>query len=400
MLQGVIRLYKQAYGGLPTPIWWLAVVMLVNRSGTMVIPFLTVYLTGIGYSMGEAGFVMALFGMGALLGGYAGGWLADRIGYFYVQVASLLVSGVLFIVLGYLHKLWQIAGCIFLLSIFNEAFRPANAAAIALYSTIQNRTRCYSLNRLATNLGWAVGPAIGGLLAGINYQLLFWTDGLTCLVASLLLYVFLKNESRPVPEQAKSSRPGNAYTDFYFIRGLVLLLLVVVCFFQLFSILPVFYKNVVHLSESAIGLILALNGLLIVAVEMVMVYRLELRYKDLYLMITGALLIGGAFLLLMISPVLSVVVLSMVVITFGEMFLFPFSNKFWIARSNAQNRGQYAALYTMTFAMAHVLAPGYSTHIAERWGFEALFLFNFFICLSAAVGFYFLSKQETKYGTI
>src|SRR5215213_9506141 len=188
MLTASIQLYKNAYSGLSRQMWWLALVTFINRSGTMVIPFLSVYLTSKGYTLAQAGYVMAAFGGGAILGAYIGGIVTDRFGHFYVQVFSLLLNGILFIVLGQMRTFWQITICIFILSTLGEAFRPANSAAIAAYSNESNRTRCYSLNRLAINLGWAVGPAIGGLLASIEYALLFWVDGLTCIIASLLLY--------------------------------------------------------------------------------------------------------------------------------------------------------------------------------------------------------------------
>lgn len=173
MLQASVQLYRNAYSGIPKPVWWLALVMLVNRSGTMVIPFLTVYLTGRGYSLNQAGFIMALFGCGAFVGGYLGGRLTDRFGFFYIQVFSLLCNGLLFIFLGALKQLWAIGACIFVLSSLGEAFRPANAAALVAYSSESNRTRCYALNRLAINLGWSIGPAVGGLLASKDYRLLF-----------------------------------------------------------------------------------------------------------------------------------------------------------------------------------------------------------------------------------
>ncbi|HET7897917.1 MAG TPA: MFS transporter, partial [Flavisolibacter sp.] len=174
MLQASAQLYKNAYAGIPRPAWWLAVVMFVNRSGTMVIPFLTVYLTHEGFSLQQAGYVMGAFGLGSIVGGYLGGRLTDRLGSFYVQFSSLFLNGVLFIVLGRMHTLWQYAACIFVLSSLGEAFRPANAAAIAAYSNDSNRIRCYSLNRLAINLGWSIGPAVGGVLASIHYSYLFW----------------------------------------------------------------------------------------------------------------------------------------------------------------------------------------------------------------------------------
>lgn len=157
----------------------------------MVIPFLTVYLTGKGYSLAQAGMVMATFDAGSILGSFMGGRFTDKLGFYYVQFFSLLLNGVLFFVLGAMQTLWQIAICIFVLSSLGEAFRPANAATIAAYSNDTNRTRCYSLNRLAINLGWAIGPAVGGLLASINYAWLFWVDGSTCIIAAVLLLIYL-----------------------------------------------------------------------------------------------------------------------------------------------------------------------------------------------------------------
>src|SRR6476659_1813781 len=173
MLQASLQLYRNSYSGLSRQMWWLALVIFINRSGTMVIPFLTVYLTSKGYTLAQAGYVMAAFGCGSILGGYLGGRLTDRFGYYYVQVFSLLLNGILFIVLGQMQTLLQFMICIFVLSSLGESFRPANSAAVSAYSNENNRTRCYSLNRLAINMGWAIGPAIGGVLASINYHLLF-----------------------------------------------------------------------------------------------------------------------------------------------------------------------------------------------------------------------------------
>jgi predicted MFS family arabinose efflux permease len=395
MLQASIRLYRNAYSGIPKEVWWLGLVLLINRSGTMVIPFLTVYLTGKGFSLAQAGLVMALFGCGAILGGYMGGWLSDRFGFFKVQLFSLLLNGLLFIVLGYMQQLWQIALCTFLLSSFGDAFRPANAAATAAYSNEQNRTRCYSLNRLATNLGWAIGPAVGGILATYNYHLLFWTDGITCMAAAVLLYLLFSAQKKPTQKkELQAAADGvSAYKDALYLKGLLCVLLIGIVFFQLFSMIPVFYKTKVHLPESVIGWMLGLNGLIIALVEMILVYKIENKRHNMFYMTTGAFLIGSSFLLLTIAPLLSIVLCGIVVVTFGEMFLFPFTNTFWVSRSQPYNRGQYAALYTMTFALAQVLAPTIASQIALHWGFTTLFRLDFFICIIAAVGFYLLPKQ-------
>lgn len=396
MFQSSIQLYKNAYHGLSRSVWWLAVVIFVNRCGTMVIPFLTVYLTSRGYTLAQAGYAMAAFGTGSIVGGYLGGRLTDKYGFFYVQVFSLLANGILFIVLGQMQTLVQFVICIFVLSSIGEAFRPANSSAIAAYSNESNRIRCYSLNRLAVNLGWAIGPAIGGLLASFNYHLLFWVDGLTCITASLLLF-FIFSPSIPVhktkPAVADTLKPASPYRDRVFLLGMFYIFLVGVCFFQTFSILPVYYKSAIQLNERIIGWVLALNGLIIAVVEMVLVYKLEHRRHTVYYMMTGAFCIGSAFLLLNLSQTFPIVLVSMVVITFGEMLLFPFMNNFWVKRSNERNRGQYAAVYTMSFSAAIVLAPTYASQVATRLGFPVLWVMNFFLCTFAAFGYYFLKRK-------
>jgi predicted MFS family arabinose efflux permease len=396
MLQASARLYKNAYTGIPTQVWWLAVVMFVNRSGTMVIPFLTVYLTSRGYSLADAGLVMGAFGLGSIVGGYIGGRLTDRFGHFYVQFGSLFLNGALFIVLGQMETLLQYAVCIFFLSSLGEAFRPANAAAIAQYSNESNRIRCYALNRLAINLGWSIGPAVGGVLASIDYSYLFWADGITCMASSFLLFAGMSPTTKAKEEKhqlKKSIQTTSAYRDKPFLLGMFYLFLIGLSFFQLFSVLPAYYKTELRLNEASIGWILAMNGLLIAAIEMVLVYKLENRRHTLLYITTGALLMGFSFLFLELGQNITVAVSSMIIITFGEMFLFPFMNNFWVKRSTAANRGEYAALYTMSFAAATVLAPTLATQLAAAKGFSALWVVDFLLCLLAAIGFYFLKKS-------
>ncbi|RYZ56972.1 MAG: MFS transporter, partial [Chitinophagaceae bacterium] len=243
MLQASARLYKDAYSGIPKQVWWLAVVMFVNRSGTMVIPFLTVYLTSKGYSLADAGLVMGAFGLGSIVGGYLGGRLTDRFGHFYVQFGSLFLNGALFIILGQMQTLVQYAVCIFLLSSLGEAFRPANAAAIAQYSNDSNRIRCYALNRLAINLGWSIGPAVGGILASINYHYLFWADGVTCMASSFLLFAGLSAKAagrKKTVLKTEATKVVSAYRDKPFLLGMFYLFLIGLAFFQLFSVIPAY----------------------------------------------------------------------------------------------------------------------------------------------------------------
>jgi len=132
MIKSSFAVYRDAYVGLSGAIWWLALVMFVNRAGTMVLPFLTVYLRDeLNYSITAAGWEIALFGTGAILGNFMGGRLTDKIGFYSIQTWSLFLNGILFIVLGQMRTFWQIGSCMFIIGVVGEAFRPANAAAIA-----------------------------------------------------------------------------------------------------------------------------------------------------------------------------------------------------------------------------------------------------------------------------
>src|ERR1700722_18097570 len=279
MLARTFSLYRNAYSGLSRSTWLLSFVMLVNRSGTMVIPFMTIYLTqpSMGYSIGQAGFVMGLFGLGAVCGGFIGGKLTDKIGFHRVQLITLTGGGIMFMVLGQMKSYPLICVVTFILSLVNEAFRPANSTAIAHYSKEENRTRSYSLNRLAINLGWAVGGAIGGVLASINYHLLFWVDGVTNILAMILLRYFLAplSEDAGTPAKVQDGPPETSpYLDRVYLKFIVFTILFASCFFQLFTMLPVFYKKVLQMPEYMIGLLMAFNGLIITLFEMVLVFKM------------------------------------------------------------------------------------------------------------------------------
>ena len=363
----------------------------------MVIPFLTVYLTNeMHYTIGQAGMIMGLFGAGAMLGGYLGGRLTDKIGFYPIQFWSLILNGVMFFILGQMHSLLQLGICIFILSTLGESFRPANAAAIASYSDHDTRTRSYSLNRLAINLGWSIGPAIGGILASISYQWLFWVDGITCILAAILLRICLPPAKHQPAQKEKpiKSSSDSAYRDRIYLQFMFFVFLVAICFLQLFSLVPVYYKKIIQMSEAVIGIVLALNGLIIVLIEMVLVYKIEGRRHATTYISLGAVLIGVSFIVLNIEASLTFVLLSMVVITFGEMMLFPFINTFWVSRSKENNRGQYAALYTMAFSLAHVVAPTIGSQVVNRFGYNVLWYLAFVICLVASFGFYKLKNYR------
>lgn len=400
MFARTLSLYKNAYGGLSHSTWWLSVVMLINRSGTMVIPFMTMYLTQhMGVSISKAGFVMAMFGAGAVVGAFTGGKITDKIGYYYVQLFTLAGGGTMFIVVGQLRSYNAICIGTFILAMVNEAFRPANSVAIAHYSREDNRTRSYSLNRLAINLGWALGGAMGGVIASFNYNLLFWVDGGTNICAAILLYKVLA-PTRNIATQQRKREPkvtGNsAYVDKRYLVFIFLVFLFAVCFFQLFTTLPVFYKEYFHLTVFFIGMIMAFNGLLISVIEMIIVFSLEGKKPAVHYISMGIILIGVSYFLLIVPGINKhwLAMLSMVALTFGEIFSMPFMNSFWVVRTLPHNRGQYAALYTIAWASAQAIGPFLGSIVAQNYGYKVLWITIGCICIILSAGYRLLREKS------
>lgn len=392
MINKTIATYRDAYTGLSRETWLLSLVMLINRSGTMVVPFMSLYLTsdGMGYSIGKAGFVYGLFGAGAFAGAWLGGRLTDKIGFYPVQLITLTGGGLFFLLLGQMKSFPAICVVSFFLSFINEAFRPANSTAIAFYSKEENRTRSYSLNRLAINLGWAVGSAIGGVIAKYNYELLFWVDGITNIGAAILMLSFVRPAGYTPAAHKKMSGPGrqSALNDTVYMWFIVLAALFAACFFQLFTNLSVHYKLNLHFSEPFIGLLMATNGIIIVVIEMVIVYKLEGRKKNTVYIAAGTLLMAAAYCMLNVFTITAFMAFVMIVfITMAEILAMPFMNSYWIGRSKAHNRGQYAALYTMAWSAAQTFGPMGGAQVAEHYGFKWLWWMVTGLSLLTALGF-------------
>ncbi len=400
----VAKIYKNAYSGLSPATWWLSLVMLINRSGTMVVPFMTLYLTqSRHYGIAKAGLVMAIFGAGAICGGVLGGKLTDKLGFYNVQLSALVCGGIMFFVLSQMSEYVPICICTFVLAVLNEAFRPANSTAIAQYSNEQNRTRCYSLNRLAINLGWALGSAFGGIIASKNYQLLFYIDGLTNIGAAILLRAVLapqRNTQTPAftKEKLKNKERGkSAYSDKYYMVFIVLTILFAFSFFQMFTTIPVFFREELKFTPAHIGIIMAVNGIIIALFEMALVFKLERHNKNLTVMAVGTLVMAASFVVFNIMPHgWAVAVVSTLLVTLGEMMAMPFMNTFMVSRTTDTNRGQYAGLLTAGWSIAQVLGPYCGTHIVEAYGYYTLWWVIGGVGALSAIGFKWMEVSIEK----
>lgn len=385
------------YQGLSKEVWFLALVTFINRAGAMVIPFLSLYLTKhLGFSLSQVGWVMTFFGIGSVIGVYFGGKLTDIIGYFKVMYFSLFLTGIAFFALQFVSSFYAICLGVLLLTTVADSFRPAVWVALSDYSKIQNRTRSVTLIRLAINLGFSVGPAVGGLIiANISYNGIFWVDGITCIIAAIFLLKYLNQKSPIDNSEEEKARPKlSPFRDKPFLIFWFAMFLIGFTFVQYFSTIPLFYSKNMHLDEQHIGLLLALNGFLIFLTEMPIVHSFEKsKINRLSIVIAGTFLLLLSFLVLNISTWVGVAVLGMVLMTFGELFGFPFSNTFALERANKGNKGAYMAMYSMTFSFAHILGPNIGMQLTDNFGFQITWYVMAFLLLLSCVLLFWLRKM-------
>jgi MFS family permease len=380
--------------GLPRAVWIQCAATFVNRSGTMVLPFLLLYLTrDLGLSPSTGGAIVALYGATALVTSPFAGRLADRFGPLHLMTASLFLSGLVLLAFPVARTAPAVALATVLWAVVSELFRPASLTAIASAVGPENRKTAFAVNRLAINLGMSIGPALGGLLATWSYGALFVVDGLTALAAAAILAKAGRPERVHAAEVHAAARSGvlPAHRD----RRLLLLLLgvlpVAIVFFQHVAAMALFLVRDLGWTEAQYGLLATLNTLLVVAFEVPLNSAMA-RWPTGRTLAIGSVLTGAGFGLLAFAHAPGMVLASVVVWTFGEIVLFPGLNAAVADLAPEARRGEYMGLYMTAFNLAFAIGPWAGTAILERWGGPVLWTGAFLAGLVSAI---LLSRTRT-----
>lgn len=398
-MKTIINHYKASFEGLSKEIWYLSFISLVNRAGTMVIPFLALYLKNdMEFSETDMGTIFAFFGIGSVIGSWLGGKLTDKVGFYQIMVISLFLTGLCFISLQYIDSFWGFCLGILVTMSVADSFRPAIFVAIKAYSTPENQTRSVGLLRLAINAGMGIGPTVAGLIiVNEGYNILFWIDGLTCIIAIVLFSWLVKNpkvKPAEIRSEHKNLDKNAVYRDFSFWIHFVICFLFGMAFFQLFTTIPLYYNEVFNLNEFKIGIILFLNVAIIVVFEMLLLNYLEKRLIPVtrYILISCVFLFLS-FLVLYQNYWIGILIISLVLLTFSEMLGFPYTNRFALNRSKEGLEGSYMAMYAMSFSLAHIFSPKIGLSIIHHFDYQVNWLVTASYGLLAIVLSYWLHQR-------
>ena len=381
MIVRAFNKYIDNFRGFSREIWILTLITFINRAGTMVLPFLSKYLKeDLHFSYGQVGTIMVFFGAGSMVGSWLGGKLSDKIGFYKIMIFSLFVSGLMFFGLQFITSFEGLCIGMFSIMVVADMFRPAMFVSLGAYAKPENRTRSLTLVRLAINLGFAAGPALGGLIIMTNgYKGLFWADGGTCIVSILVFAILVKEKKKSKfidKKDPDTVLTHSVFKDKPFWVFLGSCMITGIIFFQLFNTIPLYHKEQFGLTELQTGLLLTLNGLMIFFLEMPIVNYIERKkISKLKVINLGCLLMSMSMFIMLINLWAGILIVMMLFMTFGEMLAFPFSNSFAFSRAKKGHEGRYMAIFTMSFSMAQILSAKVGFSIVAKYGYEANYLF-------------------------
>lgn len=369
-------------GALPKEVWYLCLATLVNRAGTMVLPFLTLYLTvDRQLPASTAGLALTIYGIASIIIAPLSGRLSDRLGSLLIIKLSLFLTGLILFVFPFVTSLSGILLITPVWAVANESFRPPSMALIGTLTGPDQRKMAFALYRLAINLGMSIGPVIGGFLAMKSFKSLFYVDGITAILAGLLVaFMPWRTNERATVTVAETDAPTPSYAsvlrDRRFLYFLIAMLAIEMVFFQPLAAMPLFIVRDLQISEAAFGLLLAINTVMIIFMEVWLNTAMS-HWSHRATIALGALLVGAGFggLVFVSGPI--GIAITIVVWTVGEMILLPASSAYVSDIAPAPQAGAYMGLYTMGFSVAFAIGPWLGVQVLERWGPASVWLGTF-----------------------
>jgi MFS family permease len=394
---GMRKTLAQTVGGLPSAFWWLWATTLVNRLGGFVATFLALYLTvGRGYSAAYAGLVVTLYAVGGTAANVVGGVLADRIGRRPVLMAAQLATAGSTMLLGFTDGQVAIAVVAVLVGFTSNASRPAVMAIMADVVPEPDRTRAFSLNFWAVNIGFGAAAAVAGLVAERSFLPLFIGEAAATLVCAFVVYWRIP-ETRPAADaqqdaEGRSPRGGTVWLDRPFLALTGLTALVCLTYQQASTTLPVSMARE-GLSPAEFGLVIGVNGLLIVVLQ-IPVTRLVGVGRRGPLLVVASLLSGWGFGLLVFANDTWFYAFTVAVWTVGESILAPAAMDVATTLAPLGARGRYLGVYSLSSSLPALVGPAAGGWLFDHVGADVIWLGCGGLGTAAAIGYALLVRNQ------
>jgi MFS family permease len=359
----------------PRQFWILFGGTLVNSTGGgMVFPFLTLYLhQHLNLSMTMVGFALTLWAASSLVGQLVGGSLADQLGRKRLIVVSLGLSALLLPIFGFADQFFSAAAIAMLMGLAGAMYQPARDAMVADLVEPARRPRAYALVRVVSNLGIAIGPAIGGFLASRSYMLAFSASAAATFLFFLVSATMLHETKPSAPPHRAAEAPTGSFLSVLRNRPFMVFIaattLVVIASIQMMTVLPVYMKDQFGLGENYYGWVMTTNAGMVVLLQFP-ITRATDRLPRMPLIAFGAFLYAAGVGSVALGSTFAHFVAAMAIATLGEMIVVPTSTAVTADLAPTIMRGRYMSLlgltWTIGLGVGPVLGGLVSDHVAPR----------------------------------
>ena len=352
---------------LPRPVWLLQLGGLVNAFGTgIVLPFLIIYLHNVrGISLGLAGLAAAVNSLAAFGSGFIAGSLSDRIGPRRVLMGALVIMAVAISLFPLIHNVWQAYALNLLLGTGSGAFWPSQSSMLTGLTPAPARHSAFALQRLTMNLGVALGGLTGGLIARVahptSFTILFLLDALTFVGYAFVLATL----PSPVQQVGRvAGRYADVIRDRPFMRYVFLnAAFITVGMVAIVELLPPYAKNYADVTEKQIGLLWAINSVVVVIAQLPIAKLGEGRRRMRALAAMGVLW-AGAMLLIGVAgtwfngtPAAGLMAIAVIGFAFGECLHGIVHGPLTADLAPPELVGRYMALGSQSWQVGWIIGP-------------------------------------------
>ena len=401
------------YANLPTQVLILCLGSFINRAGSFVLVFLTIYASerlGLGIAFATA--CLGVVGFGSILGSLIGGHLADHIGRRPVMLFALFGGAALLLLLGAQTNRWLFMLNIGLFATVADMYRPAASAMIGDLVSPERRPHAFALMYISINLGFAIAPPVGGFLAGYHYGFLFIGDAITTAAYGAVILFSVKetlgaktiadtdqdSQREAEPHAGKQVSLGAALAhirrDPTFLGFCVSTFLMGIVFTQGFSTLPLHIRQSGY-SNFQLGMLLSINGVMIVMLQLPMTHWLQ-RFNSMRVLITGGALIAIGFGSTGLGFNAATLAATIVIWTLGEIIQAPFQQSIVTDLAPSAMRARYMGLFSTSFACALMVGAPIGGRILDTFGPIALWTAMFVIAMVGLVVYLSIAGSVTR----
>jgi len=393
---------RKIFNEYPRAFWTYNLIVFIDRlGGFMLYPFFALYLTQrYDIGMSTVGILFAIFSLSGFAGSALGGAVTDRMGRRGVIIASLLLSSLSALGMGFAPTLAVFIAVSVIVGTLSSIGGPAHEAVVADLLPPEKRAEGYGIIRVIFNLAVIIAPPIAGLLITHSYLTLFIVDAIISLLAAGIVFFALpetKPQAHPdaVPETMKQTFAGYArvFKDTQFVLFVGVTVMMTLVYMNMNTTLGVFLRDYKGLPEISYGSLLSINAIIVVALQFWVTRKLE-KFKPLTMMAVGTFLYAIGFAMYGIVSGMSLFIAAMVVITIGEMVVAPFQQSLVASFAPEDMRGRYMAVSGLTWGLAFMIGPYFAGLILDSSKPDLLWFISGFIGLLATIGFSVLNKNN------